>query len=415
MRHERPHFALHFLLPITLQASLLCIGVTCVFAVAQPPANPLDHPVEHGAQPSVIEGREWHLPRFYIQDKLQWPHRPVVSIAFANGVFKGSPGCGRFTGTYRRSDDTLTISAQWTDDSKAPCDADERDDAAKLLLAFTNVRRVRVEQQQMDTVVLDDEKGKVRIYLLPMQPGMDLSELHDTFWHLTQLGDSTDTPANAVINIDASEIILSTPAYRFNIPFQYRLSGLEFQTPQSYSEFFAGFISAYISRQSSADQQFINAFETSIQQVASYQSRQGLLIFLGKDQHPLLVLSSIQPTGIENRRWRIVKLRGSGTAPTDADGLADVNEPAWVILVNGSVDGSPGCGGLHGTYTLSGDNLTWEAGVIVTGSGCSNLNLPYVPAPKEDHPFSGTMRIEKQGDGILLRDTDGYAQMLLVP
>jgi len=399
-----------------LNLFLLFLGATCVFAVALPPANPPDHSIQQGAQLSDIEGREWRIVAYAKQPGSLWATHYRPFIAFANGVVKGSPGCGQFSGTYLRSDNRLTISAQWRDD-KASCSSGEKEEAAGILQALNGVQRIDPEPTswQSDTLLLKNASGALQVRLAPMQTGKDLSELHDTFWHLTQLGDSTATPANAVINITDSEIILSTPAYTFNIRFQYRLAGLEFQTPQSSSGLIDGMISAYISQQSSADQQVINAFENSLQQVASYQSRQGLLTFLGKDQHPLLVLSSIQPTGIEYRRWQIVKLRGDGTAPADADGLADVNEPAWAILVNGHVDGTPGCGRLTGTYTLSGDTLTWQAGLIITGSGCSNLNLPYVPLPKEDHPFSGTMQIKKQGDGLLLRDTDGYAQMLLVP
>jgi heat shock protein HslJ len=389
-------------------------------ATAQPSATPTERAVQHGALPADLEGREWQISQFYLHDILLWPHRGIVwtprpNITLAGGLIKGSPGCGKFTGTYQRSDDRLAISATWTDDTKSPCNADEKDDAAKILQALANVRQIGGEPAywHSGSLLLKNESGKIQITLSPMHSGQDLAEFHDTFWHLNKLEGATSDLSSAVIIISGSEITLSAPAYTFDIPFQYGFAGLEFQTRQPSSDSTYKIYAAYISQQSITGQQVIREFQNVVQRTSSYQFTQGLLTFFDKDHQSLLVLSSIPPTGVENRLWRISKMRG-GSAPPDADGLSEKNEPAWIILVNGRVTGSPGCGGFAGTYSLSGDTVTWQVGVIIAGL-CPGLDLPYVPPPKEVHPYSGTMQIEKKADGVLLRDRDGYAQILLIP
>jgi heat shock protein HslJ len=326
----------------------------------------------------------------------------VVSITFAGGILKGSPGCGRFSGTYSGSDDRLTISAQWTDDSEASCDSDEKEDAAKILQALGNVRQTGLPSEPIGgSVALDDENGEVQIVLWPMQPGSDLSEFGNTFWRLTQLDGSTGDFSHVVIEINGGAIYFSTPSYLVGFPFDYESSGLVFHPAFTYTT------------GDSPDRPTGKAFQSAFDRVTSYQLDQTSLTFFDKDRRRLVGLNLLSPTGIENRLWRIAKMRG-GTASPDADGLSAKNEPAWIILVNGRVDGTPGCGGFAGTYSLAGDTLTWQVGVIIAGL-CPGLDLPYVPSPKEEHPYSGTMRIQKRGNGILLRDHDGYAQMLLVP
>lgn len=96
----------------------------------------------------------------------------------------------------------------------------------------------------------------------------------------------------------------------------------------------------------------------------------------------------------------------------DKDRLLDANEYAEVTFLNGRVRGSPGCGGWWGTYKLSGSQLTFDAGLSLFGI-----------CPPEDFAkdrlvekaFRAAERIEDKGDHVLLRDTDGNVQILLVP
>jgi heat shock protein HslJ len=52
----------------------------------------------------------------------------------------------------------------------------------------------------------------------------------------------------------------------------------------------------------------------------------------------------------------------------DKDGLIDAKVDASVLFLNGRVEGSSGLGMWVGTYTLSGDNLTFDAGNLYAGA-----------------------------------------------
>jgi len=128
-----------------------------------------------------------------------------------------------------------------------------------------------------------------------MQSGKDLSELHDTFWHLNQLEGSTVNFPQPVINIgegNSSGITFSTPAYLIGFPFQYHLlTGLDFVA--AYEKGGDSKNSNY-----SQDQQVANVFEGILHKVVSYELKKDELTFFDKDQHPIMVLSSSLNTGI---------------------------------------------------------------------------------------------------------------------
>ncbi len=411
MRHERPHFALHFLLPIALQASLLCFGAAGALAAAQPPAAAPDRPIQHGLTPADLEGREWRIVEYsvgvnYFRSTGSVLWGPKAYIAFSGGIIKGSPGCGKFTGKYRITSDLLAISAKWTDDKGTPCSDEQKDDAAKILQALGKVRlnKPAYFKPISDALFLENEYGELQVRLTPMQPGKDLSELHDTFWKLNQLEGSAVDLSNAEVNIQESRITLSTPAYSTFSPFQYLLTGPKFQiSPPD---------SPYIKTLQPTDQQVVNAFENALQNIASYETKQGNLTFYDKDRQPLFVLSPIQPTGIENRQWIIAKYRGDGSPKADKDGLIDTTYGASIVFSNGRVEGSPGGGAWAGTYKLSGDELAFDGGFWYAGAFSEEqLEQGYAVSKA----FKGDRRIEQRGDQILLRDKIGQAQILLVP
>ncbi len=116
--------------------------------------------------------------------------------------------------------------------------------------------------------------------------------------------------------------------------------------------------------------------------------------------------------GIENRRWRIAKYRGDGTQKSDEQGLIDAAKTAEITFAKGHIHGSPGCGALVGTYSLSGDRLIMQADFVLAGL-----------CPREESvqnqltltALKGDLRIEEKDDQILLRDTSRKARVLLVP
>ncbi len=125
-----------------------------------------------------------------------------------------------------------------------------------------------------------------------------------------------------------------------------------------------------------------------------------------------LAFAKAVPSGIENRRWRIAKYRGDSTQKGDEQGLIDAAKTAEITFSKGRLRGSPTCGALVGTYTLSGDQLTVQADVLIAGFCPPDQlaqNLLVVNA------LNGELRIEEKEDHVFLRDKNGKARVLLVP
>jgi len=125
-----------------------------------------------------------------------------------------------------------------------------------------------------------------------------------------------------------------------------------------------------------------------------------------------MVLGSLPQTGIENRRWRIAKYRSDSAAQRDRDGLTLATERADITIVNGDVDGSPGCGGWVGSYKLFGDQMTVQASAALAGACHARESAQSDLIVKA---FKGDLRIEQGDDRILLRNKSGDAQILLLP
>ena len=128
--------------------------------------------------------------------------------------------------------------------------------------------------------------------------------------------------------------------------------------------------------------------------------------------HQLSPSQRQSPQGIENRRWRIAKYRGDGTQKGDEEGLIDAAKTAEVTFSKGRIRGSPTCGALVGTYTLSGDQLTVQADVLIAGF-CPPDQLAQNELVLNS--LKGELRIEEKDDRVLLRDKSGNARVLLVP
>jgi len=368
--------------------------------------------------PADIEGREWHIGEFFTDKVLTTnvltmasPFRQigwgrVPYIAFEDGTIKGSPGCGRFTGTYRRSDDQLTISAEWTDDKGTPCDEEEKEDAAQIIRDFNNVRKIHIDPKyvHLGALLLADGKGATQITLSLMQAGKDLSELHDTFWHLKQLQGTNNGFSGVILNIEKGSITFSTRSCSLSIPTGYELTGMEF---------FPSFALGCGDKTNvSQDKQFANVFEHVLHKFGSYELNKDSLTFVDKDRHPIMVFGSILESGIENRRWRIAKYRGGSTDLKDEEGLIEAKNSANITFLNGRVKGSSGCGLWVGSYMLSGDELTFQASAILAGY-CDPEHL--AQGFGVENAFKGDRRKEQKDDNILLRDKSGKAQILLVP
>lgn len=391
--------------------SLLIGLVTCCTVLSAQPAT-IINAVTGGAVSADLEGREWRVALYSsspFSKILTWPdyatvHRASAYITFSAGAIKGS-GCGQFSGSYHRSGDQLTILARWADDKATPCNDAEKLAASAVLQNLLMVRQIDTEHiydglgYNPDALSLKDEMGRSRIVLVPIRTGKDFSELRNTFWHLAQLKGAVADLSHAAIYIEEFRITLSTPSYAVSIPFQYKLSELGFYPANNQEGDDKN--SSY-----AQDRKTANTFEGVLHTASSYHRNGGDLTLFDKDGVPIMVLNPLRENGVEARKWRIAKVRIGG------EGLTDTKIPAWVILLNGRVEGSPGCGTFHGTYRLSEDELTIQTSYICAGGW---LPEQLAQAAWVDSALKASLRVEGSYDRILLRDKRGIAQILLVP
>jgi heat shock protein HslJ len=127
---------------------------------------------------------------------------------------------------------------------------------------------------------------------------------------------------------------------------------------------------------------------------------------------PPLTFATTPAQNIENRRWRIARYRADGTQKRDEQSLVDAAKTAEITFSKGRVSGSPTCGGLDGTYTLRGDQLTVHADFFLAGL-CPEDQLAQNQLVL--NALKGVLRIEKKDDHVLLYDKDDKARVLLVP
>ncbi|HKN15619.1 MAG TPA: META domain-containing protein [Candidatus Sulfotelmatobacter sp.] len=237
------------------------------------------------------------------------------------------------------------------------------------------------------------------------RPGKDLSELQDTFWHLTQLQGTHSDLSGVVIDIDRYAMTFSAPLYFRSFSFEYKTTTtqLKFYPASAYSD---------ITKSNRSQWQIAEQFEKSLYMIRFYDLHDGRLTFLAEDRHPIMVLQSLRHEGIENRRWRIAQYRGDTGQQTADQGLVDARSTAEITFLNGLIFGSPTCGGWTGGFKVSGKQLTVAADVILAGF-CPpeewSESLAIIKA------FKGELSIEESEDQILLRDKDGRARVRLVP
>jgi heat shock protein HslJ len=246
----------------------------------------------------------------------------------------------------------------------------------------------------------------------PIQSGKNISELDDTFWDLKQIQGSNINLSGVIIKIhflnphDVGGLItFSTPSYSAAFPFLDKSTGLEFFPADAHRGVSESF-------RFSQDQQASQLFESALHRACCYKLHDHILTLVDKDQIPIVLLSPVRQTGIENQRWRITRYRGDEDNSTQKDGLIDAKETADIIFMNGQVYGSSGCGGWVGKYAVSGDNLTSDIGTILAGL-CSPEQL--AQSFWVEKALKGDRRIKRERNNILLRDWNGKTQLLLVP
>lgn len=239
------------------------------------------------------------------------------------------------------------------------------------------------------------------------QGSNDITALHNTFWKIKHLdGFTTDVPDVVISIIPGSStggeehgtITFSTATYWIFFGYYHDSNGIKCFPAYGYN-----FTQA---------RQAGKIFENELLKIASYEFNKSLLTMMDKERHPLIVLSALQQKGVENQRWRIVEYFGNKDKTTQNDALIEAKVQADIVLMNGRVFGSPGMGQWVGTYAVSGNILSFDAGFTFAG-------IPSLEEAKQTRlvvkALRGDRRIEQKDDHILLRDKSGKAQILLVP
>jgi heat shock protein HslJ len=390
----------------------LLISICGIFSLLSAPTIVLGNASPHGARPADLEGRQWLISNYFVGEEQTSPYRRIGQkadpyVSFEGGTIAGTPGCGRFSGTYQRSGPRLTISAEWTGQKETPCNSEERKNAEQILKSLTKVKKILIAPAywHSDALLLADAKGSTQITLSPTQPGRDLSELQDSFWYLAKVEGSHADLSGVIVEIGKGYISFSTVSFLAAYSFEYNLQGLAFYPADPHT------VSSN-SKQSWRDQRVAQLFVKALGQTSSYDFSQETLTFFGKDRRAIVVLNTLQQQGIENRRWRIAKYRGDGSQHGDEVGLIDATEPAEITFLHGRVEGSAGCGALVGMYKISGDRVTVQADMLLAGF-CYPAG--FTQEALVEAAFKGELQIEKNGDRIILRDIDGKARILLVP
>lgn len=364
-----------------------------------------------GPSVTIIEGREWRISHPIEDESQTWPHHDLARrtrpyIAFDAETIKGSPGCGTLAGTFHGSGSRISIAAKWLDDPGEPCDAGDRDDASQIVSALNRVVQINAKPKywQDDAFLLSDGEGKTRIVLSPQRTGSDLSELTDTFWHLSTLSGAAVESSDAVVWIEDRDINFSTSSGFFSYPFEYELAGLKF-FPVWHSE------TGDSTLRLAGDQRTAADFEVALHRITTYRINGDHLIFSANNRLPIMILNRIPKTGIEAHRWRIAKYRSTKGSIANRSSVADAKEFSDITFLQGRIHGSPGCGAWLGSYRLDHDALVVKAHSVVAAP-CSNAE----EAQNDEvvNIFKSDLRVEYLKDEVLLSTVDGKAAIVLL-
>jgi len=252
-----------------------------------------------------------------------------------------------------------------------------------------------------------DNEIRIGDAILRKQKIEDVFELHDTFWHLKELQGLNGSFSEIVVAILSSPqsvneeqglVVFSTPSYSGSFPLYRSPTQLKFYPNYGYK--------------SSPERKIEETFGVNLQKSSCYKLHDGLLTFMDSEQHPLIVLSTFKQTGIENQNWKIAKYRRLGSKESQKDVLVNAQVQGNIVFMNGHVYGGPGCGGWAGRYSISGNILTFNGGIILAGLCFGNQ---WAQGPGFEREIQGDRLIKKEGDHILLTDKDGRTMLQLVP
>lgn len=273
-----------------LKVALLAFSALVAASLLSCPSNSVSQsPVIQGnTSVALLEGREWRISPPAEDQSQTWPHRslerrPQPYIVLAGETIKGATGCGMLTGTFHGSGNRISIATQWVDASAKACGAADRNDGSQIVASLNRVIKIDAppEYWHDDAVLLKDAQGVTRIVLSPMKTGSDLSDVVETFWHLSSLG-SRSVPSDILVWFEEGQITFSSPSCLFSYPFRYDLAGLRF---------FPAWRSGTNDSNSrlASDKGLAGDFEASMHRIASYR--------IEEDRLPLRAANRLRSAG----------------------------------------------------------------------------------------------------------------------
>lgn len=120
------------------------------------------------------------------------------------------------------------------------------------------------------------------------------------------------------------------------------------------------------------------------------------------------------PGVLEGRAWTIELYFDGKTMVSSRQAFGG---PGRIRFIGQRIEGSPGCGGFIGGYSMTAEEIRIRAGVLLAGSCWDRerridtwpLNRPVLDA------LNRVRTVEPLGNGYLLQDATGETQVILMP
>jgi hypothetical protein len=159
-------------------------------------------------------------------------------------------------------------------------------------------------------------------------------------------------------------------------------------------------------------------FMNAIFDVADYRQTNDGLSLDDINGASLINLVPLDTSGLENRRWQIEYFFDGKTLVSTRERLhaiaSDESPSLPVTFMFGRIDGSSGCGRLHGGYSPREPQSDINISAFSVLAGWCHPEDQTTAGEILD-ALNGDRSLEKDGENFLLRDAEGVVQVILSP
>jgi heat shock protein HslJ len=203
---------------------------------------------------------------------------------------------------------------------------------------------------------------------------------------------------NTEVRLDRRTIEVAVGKFRSEFGFRYHLKKFAYDGPFS------------TRRPRGRDlPPLFETFGQALHRIANYSANGDELAAMDASGQQVMLLRRIRPTGLEYRYWHIAKYGMDGWLnPTTGSPRLPV-----ITFVRGELQGSDGCRGFEGNYTLAGDSLSVHAGDRSGSGWCTvaDQNEQRIVL----YVLNKASRVKEDGTRMLLQDAQGNTNLVLVP